>query len=181
MNEYLEKFSVQQIDTVNKAVTMAEELVGNAYKLSVTQWLRNRYDIKTLVDLNADEIVDGPFAQIVRYRGRRKNTELGSASYDFYKICLHDHTILAALRRNHGLKLLPFCLYIVTHELIHIVRFSRFLVGFTANREEKLEEESQVHKETHDTLASVRMPGLIETFEFYKNWREPVEEVNNAG
>jgi hypothetical protein len=180
MIEELEKFNARQIDTVNKAVTMAEELVGNAYKLSVNQWLRNRYDIKTLVDLNADEIADGPFAQIVRYRGRRKNTELGSATYDFYKICLHDHAILSVLRQEERLRLMPFCLYIITHELIHIVRFSRFLVGFNANKEEKMEEESQVHKETHRTLAPVQMAGLQETFDFYKNWREPVEEVNSA-
>ena len=44
-----------------------------------------------------------------------------------------------------------------------------------------MEEESQVHKETHRTLAPVQMAGLQETFDFYKNWRDPVEEVNNAG
>lgn len=159
---------------------MAEELVGNTYKLSVNQWLRNRYDIKTLVDLTDSEIVDGPFAQIIRYRGQRKNTVLGSAKYDFYKICLQDHTILSTVQGSPELGLLPLCLYILTHELIHIVRFSRFLVNFEAKVHEKLAEETTVHKETHRILADVRMEGLSGTFDFYENWRNPIETVNNA-
>ena len=41
------------------------------------------------------------------------------------------------------MQLFPFCLYIVTHELIHIVRFSKFLQRFDASPSEKLSEDEK--------------------------------------
>jgi len=79
----MEKFSLDQIKTVNEAVAVSEEVVCNFYKMSTNQWLRHRYDVKTLIDLDGSEIVDGPFAQIIRYKGQRKDTSLGSSTYDF--------------------------------------------------------------------------------------------------
>ncbi len=88
-------FSPNQIKIVNNAVAMAEELVSNHYKMSASQWLGPRYDVKTLAELINAEIIDGPFAQIIRYRGQRRNTSLGSATYDFYKICLEDTILIS--------------------------------------------------------------------------------------
>ncbi|MFZ5573484.1 MAG: hypothetical protein ACOZF0_24030 [Thermodesulfobacteriota bacterium] len=177
MNGKLEKFTPAQLDDVNQAVSVSEELVGNYYKLSINQWLRHRYDVKTLDGLEPMEIVHGPFAQIVRYKGRKKDAFLGSSVYDFYKICLQDHAILAALREHPALTLFPFCLYIVTHELVHIIRFSRFLVGFDANPEEKLLEESRVHQETHQILRGVQITGMPKTFSFFRNWGLPLDSL----
>ncbi len=174
----LEKFDKAQLDVVNQAVNVSEELVGNYYKLSVNQWLRHRYDVKTLVGLEPVEIVHGPFAQIIRYKGQKKNAFLGSSVYDFYKICLQDHAILAALKQKPKLSLFPFCLYIVTHELIHIVRFSRFLVGFEANPEEKLLEESRVHQETHRMLKNVQIAGMVRAFSFFRTWGLPLDSIH---
>ena len=67
--EKKKQFNRKQIAAVNNAVTMAEELVSNYYKLSATQWLRQKYDVKTFADLTPKERVNGPFAQIVRYTG----------------------------------------------------------------------------------------------------------------
>ena len=86
-------FNPEQIGIVNKAVALAEELVSNYYKMSASQWLHRRYDIKTLTELAPDEVVEGPFAQIVRYEGRQPHRALGSSTYDLYKICLQDHAI----------------------------------------------------------------------------------------
>ena len=176
----LEKFNAEQIRIVNDSVDMAEEIVSNFYKMSVNQWLRLKYDIKTAVDLGPDEIVDDPFAQIIRYVGYRKDRALGSSAYDFYKICLQDHSILSGLKKSPGLKLFPFILYIVTHELVHIVRFSRFLQGFDASPEEKMAEEIRVHEKTHLILIGVRVPGMAEVLEFYKKWRIPMEDMMNS-
>ena len=96
-------FSPRQIEIVNNAVAMAEELVSNYYKMSASQWLGPRYDVRTLAQLIKEEIIDGPFAQIIRYRGQRRNTSLGSATYDFYKICLQDHTIRSTLDGTPGI------------------------------------------------------------------------------
>ncbi|HPA15218.1 MAG TPA: hypothetical protein PKV75_08100 [Desulfobacterales bacterium] len=175
----LKRFSTTQIRVLNNSVAMAEELTSNFYKMSASQWLRPKYDIRTLDQLRAEEIVHGPFAQIIRYKGQRKNTSLGSLTYDFYKICLQDHSILAALKQSSELKFFPFTLYIVTHELIHIVRFSKFLQNFEASPEEKIEEEIRVHKETHEILRGVRVQGLSDIFSFYNKWNIPFDGIRS--
>jgi hypothetical protein len=174
------QFSSAQLKIVNSSVEMAEELVSNFYKLSASQWGRRRYDIKTLANLNSEEILDGPFAQIIRYVGQHKNSSLGSSTYDFYKICLQDHSISDALNTNTGLELFPFTLYIITHELIHIVRFTKFLQNFDALPDEKIKEEVRVHKKTHEILKPAKIVGLPEVFEFYSNWHIPLEGLRNT-
>jgi len=171
-------FSPEQLAVITQAVGIAEELVSNHYKMSASQWLRPKFDVKTLAELEATEIIEGPFAQIVRYKGQPRKASLGSATYDFYKICLQDHTILEALRRHPRLNLLGFAVYIITHELIHIVRFSRFLQGFDASPAERLAEEKRVHDRTHEILIPVRLPGLPEVLDFYKDWREVCDKID---
>jgi hypothetical protein len=160
----LKKFNENQIEIINNSVALAEELVSEHYKMSASQWLRGRYDVKTLADLTADEIVHGPFAQIIRYEAKKKDTFLGSSTYDFYKICLQDHAILAALARTPQMQLFSFSLYILTHELIHIVRFGQFLQNFNATEDEKLEEETRVHEQTYQILKPLRIPVLMKFF-----------------
>lgn len=168
-------FSPEQIQTINKAVEMAEELVSNHYKMSERQWLHPKYDIKTHADLAPGEIISGPFAQIIRYKGKKESASLESASYDYYKICLQDHSILSIIEASAGIKLFPFLLYIITHELIHIVRFSRFIQRFDASPEEKMAEESRVHQLTHDILKTKNIEGLSEVMAFYQKWRIPID------
>jgi hypothetical protein len=172
-------FGSEQIKIVNEAVAMAEELVSNYYKMSANQWLGPRYDVKTLTELKPEEIINGPFAQIIRYKGRRKNTSLGSATYDFYKICLQDHTIRSTLELTSGIELFPFSLYIITHELIHIVRFSKFLQSFEATDRERMVEEKRVHQRTHAILKPVQVKGLQHVLEFYNDWRVPYEGLRD--
>ena len=175
----LNRFGPEQIKIVNNAVAMAEELVSNFYKMSASQWLGPRYDVKTLSDLSLEEIIHGPFAQIIRYKGRRKNTSLGSATYDFYKICLQDHTIQATLEMAPGIELFPFSLYIITHELIHIVRFSKFLQNFEASERERMAEEKRVHLRTHELLKPVQVTGLANVLKFYNDWHVPYEGLRD--
>jgi len=163
--------------TVNESVAMAEELVSEYYKMSASEWLRPKYDVKTRIDLAPDETVPGPFAQVIRYEGRLENASLGSSTYDFYKICLQDHEILAALDQNTELKLLPFLLYIVTHELIHIVRFRKFIQMFNASPEERMREEAKVHELTHEILHPLSLAGLDEVLHFYIKWRNPIDVI----
>lgn len=167
----LETFSDQQIVTVNQMVGLAEDIVSEHYKMSQAQWLRNRYDVLTLAQLDASEIVHGPYAQIVRYSGRKMQSQLGSEAFDFYKICLQDHSIIRALRENRSLRLEPFMLYIITHELIHVIRFGQFIQFFDAGETQRNEEERLVHQRTVDILKKSSMTGLDRVFSFYKRHR----------
>jgi hypothetical protein len=157
---------------------MAEELVSNHYKMSANQWLRRRYDFRTRVDLSPDEIISGPFAQIIRYEGKKNDRFLGSSSYDFYKVCLQDHEILAVLDSSPDIELFPFSLYITTHELIHIVRFSKFLCNFVASPAEKMAEEARVHEKTRRILQEVSVPGMARVLKFYEKWHTPLDTLS---
>jgi hypothetical protein len=175
--ETLEKFNPSQIGIINEAAAMAEELVSNFYKLSASQWLRFRYDIKTLADLGGNEIVHGPFAQVIRYEGKRKDRDLRSSKYDLYRICVQDHTILSKLKQSSEIELFPFTLYIITHELIHVIRFCKFLQNFDASPEEKMAEEKRVHEKTHEILSPVRVPGMETVLCIYREWRTAFDRL----
>lgn len=165
----LETFSREQLKIVNSSVEMAEEVVSDFYKMSSSQWLRSRYDVKTLTDLKTPEIVDGPFAQIVKYGGHKKDSSLGSGSFDLYKICLQDHAILHELRKQPELKLYSFLLYIVVHELVHIVRFGKFNQHFDASTKDRESEETMVHELTFEILKNIKLEGLRKIISLYHN------------
>jgi hypothetical protein len=175
----LQHFQEGELKIVDEAVTIAEEVSSNAYKMSSAEWRGQRYDIKTLADLSPDEVVHGPFAQIIRYVGRKTKTSLSSSEYDFYKICLQDHAILSALNEFPELRLLPFTLYIVTHELIHVIRFTKFLQAFDASEREKIIEEARVHNKTKALLRRAQTPGLGAVFEFYRAWQWPLDDLRD--
>jgi hypothetical protein len=172
-------FNTNEIQVVNQSVELAEELVSDHYKLSTSQLSRLNYDIKTLQELTSEEIVADHFAQIVRYAAKRKDTLLDTSVKDFYKICLQDHAILATVNQNSELNLLAFVLYIVSHELIHVIRFRHFLQHFDAPVNERLSEEIRVHAETHDVLNRIKIDGLQPVLNFYQNWRKPPHDLLN--
>jgi len=171
-NKGLKRFNDQDIRTVNESVSRAEDLVSSYYKMSSSQLLELKYDIKTLADLGDDEIVHGPFAQVIRYKVKRKETSTASSTYDFYKICIQDHAVLSKLKRSPEIKLFPFMLYIVVHEMIHIVRFCKFLQHFEASSKEKIAEEIRVHEHTREIIKPVTVEGMEEILQFYRKWCE---------
>lgn len=174
-------FNAEQIVIVGRAADLAEELVNDFYKMSSSQWLHQRYDIKTLRELTSEEIVHGPFAQVVRYQAQKKDSFLGSAYYDFYKICLQDHTICSVLEPPFEMPLYPLMVYIIVHELVHIVRFSKFLQSFQASEDEKMQEEARVHRMTRLLLKPFKSNDSNDStdfqavFTFFKSWHTPLD------
>ncbi|MCK4389710.1 MAG: hypothetical protein KAV83_05680 [Desulfobacterales bacterium] len=175
----LQRFQESELEIVNEAVAIAEEVTSNAYKMSSAEWRGQHYDVKTLADLTPDEVVHGPFAQIIRYVGRKTETSLTSSEFDFYKICLQDYTILSALERFPDLGLFPFAVYIVSHELIHVIRFTKFLQAFDASAKEKILEEARVHEKTRAILRPAQIPGMRAVFDFYSAWQGPLEDLKD--
>lgn len=169
MSKYFNREELQKVD---EAVKISEELVNNFFKMSSGQWLRNRYDIKTAGDLDRHEHVQGPFAQVIKYEARKKEIPLGSSSYTLYKVCLQDDAILSTVQKK-DLLLEPFLLYILSHELVHIIRFSKYKQRYENKNESDvtLDEERQVHLLTYEILKPFPISGLMKVFEFYKDWR----------
>jgi hypothetical protein len=141
--------------------------------MSSAQWLRNRYDIRAARDLTEEETVQGPFAQVVGYEARKKDTALTSSVFTFYRICIQDPAILRTLASRADLRLFPFLVYIVVHELVHVVRFGKFITMYESASEPDtvMDEEKRVHDLTHRILGEVAVPGMDRVLEHYSNWR----------
>lgn len=166
-------FKPGQLETVRHAMSVSEDIISDWFQLTISSWKKYRYDLRTLCDLSAKEIVPAAFAQIVRY-GRPVPPD-GLREGDFYSICLQDHNILAALGREPRLKLLPLLIYVITHELVHIVRFYKFVQFFHADAAQREDEETRVHQLTYEILRTSQAPDLPLILEFYSNHREKVD------
>jgi hypothetical protein len=79
--------------------------------------------------------------------------------------------ILKALQREEDTAFLPLVIYILTHELIHIVRFNRFEQRFYAIPEEKEREEIRVHAITYDILKGLRYGGMSSVLDSFSKSR----------
>lgn len=153
-------FTSAEILLLRKAIEIAEEVTSNHHKISTSQWRQYRYDIQSLRDLAPEEITDLAFAQIRRYVRAPEQRSSASRHGEFFKICLQDHVIRRATERDRPILLLPLATYIVTHELIHVIRFSRFLQRFQTDSSECDREEQRVHSQTHSLLKSQKIEGL---------------------
>ena len=131
------RFHQQHKELLQEATVIAEELTSDYFKLSLSHWRRARYDILTLEALEQQEISPHALALVAKYHGCHRDRLLKSAVFDFYRICLQDHNILKALDACPDLSLLSLMLYIITHELVHVVRFSQFQALFEAPEEQK--------------------------------------------
>ncbi len=160
-------FSDTEKRVLCQAAVIAEDMTSDFYKLSHSRWLRSRYDILTLRDLKAEEISPHALALVARYAGRPADCLLKSAAFDYYRVCLQDHNILEALRRGPGLAPLPLFCYVLTHELVHIVRFSLFEARFEASDRERAAEEREVHRLTQAILAPLRFLELKPVIAYY--------------
>ncbi len=167
----MQSFTPSEINAVSDALEVAEEVTANFYKFSGGQWKRFHYDIKTLLSLKGEEITNDAFALL--NKGIRVIDEFESITKkrDFYYICLQDHQILKALNRDNYLGLFPLLVYILTHELVHVVRFCSYLQRFGLSSEEREKEERVVHATTFDILNGLPMNRLGYVLESYKDHR----------
>ncbi len=158
----LKYFDNKQLGTLGDALDIAEDMTSNYFKLSLSQWKRHPFDVKTLPSLLGEDIKDNAFALLKRYMasGNGEKAPLYKR-HESYLICLMDHHILKALQRDRDLKLLPLLAYVLTHELVHIVRFCKFQVRFDTQEENsRTNEENIVHQTTYEILKGLSLPNL---------------------
>ena len=164
-------FEAEEIGILALAVEISEELISEFYKISTSEWKRYRYDIQSLKDLAEEEVTDIAFAQIRRYLRRMGEKTRGSEPGDFFKICIQDHVIRKAVERDPDIGFFALTTYIVIHELIHVVRFAKFLQRFDSTPAEQDAEEKRVHAITFDLLQKRRIQGLTEVLAAFQDCR----------
>lgn len=164
-------FSIAELGQVARAMEVAEESVSDHFHISDTSWLRYPYELRTLAELSPAEINGKALAQVLRMRKPPRAGRL--RAQDFYRICLQDHNFLRLIKRESaGELMLPLLIYVLAHELVHVVRFYRFQHLFEAEPHERAREEAKVHAITAQTLRKVRLPHLDRVLEFYEEHGE---------
>jgi len=116
-------FTLPQRSLVFRALGEAEARIAGYYCIPPFRWEQLRYDLLTRVDYGWEPLPDPMLARLRCFEsiGRRR-------PFDFYRIELNDQTILAAAERENLLRdLYPFLVFILTHEMVHLVRLSSIL------------------------------------------------------
>jgi undecaprenyl pyrophosphate synthase len=167
-------FTPGEIRLVDKALEISEELTCNHYHISTGNWKKYGFEVSNLVQLQEEEITPHGLAQIARYV-RPFPSRMPSHLRDYYRICLQDHNILRVLERNNGIELFPLMVYVLTHELVHVIRFRKFLQRFDVDQVEKEIEEEKVHQTTYGILKPLRAINLNPIFDSYAGYRCPIE------
>lgn len=139
---------------IQRAAFLAEGLTQRYFGLSEDIWKRNPYGIFTLEEVNGALSSPNAFANVIRYESRRDTLGKDSRKYR-YGVVLHDPNILLALLRSSRHDLWTLGLFVLTHELAHIVRFRNFGVDFFASETDRDNEEGAVHGMTREILSGV--------------------------
>lgn len=147
-------FTRSDLTTISRAAALAERLTMGYFGLPQEEWKLNPYGIFTRKEVDASLHETDVFANVIRYR-RPKLERRTAPPEEKYGIVLQDPNILLALLRSSEHDLWTLGLFILTHELIHIVRFRRFDVDFFASQEDARKEELIVHEITREMLAGV--------------------------
>lgn len=167
-------FDHSDLTTVREAAQRAEELSFDYFRLDSSFMENIAYEHRTLAELKDHEIIDHGFAQLVRYRLGPHKSSRHLCSNKLYSICLQDHRILDVVKNRHdGVRLKPLLLYIMTHEMIHIIRFSKFNHDFNASLFMREEEEKSVHTITYKILRQLADPGVSCVLDHYTPFRKP--------
>ncbi|MBN2123203.1 MAG: hypothetical protein JW821_02825 [Deltaproteobacteria bacterium] len=164
-------FKGEDIQTLSEALEISEDRTGNHFKFSFGQWKRHRYEVKTLMHLKKHEIVPETFACLNKCSIVPKEFEFRTKGRDFYRICLQDDQILKAVQRDRNTCLISLLVYVLTHELVHIVRFCSFNQRFDVRAEGRDREERIVHRTTYEILRDLSLPHMDHILESYSNHR----------
>ncbi len=145
------QFSSGQRNLAINALDEAEEHISRYYCIPPHRWQHLRYDLVTRQDTEWEPLPDEALARVQQIA---KVPSKGKELFDFYRIQLNDPTILsAAERENLGDGFYHFLVYILTHEMVHLVRLSSIIGHDRATPFFCDSEERRVQKVSHQILS----------------------------
>lgn len=139
-------FTQKDISTISKAAALAENLTQQYFN-SAEEWKREPYLLFTLQQVGKQLYERHAFANVIQV------TPKSASARSRYGIILQDPNILLALLRSHFHDLWTLGLFVLTHEMVHILRFRKYNVDFFASQHERDKEEKIVHAITREILA----------------------------
>jgi hypothetical protein len=157
----VQHFSNPQRSLIFQALNEAEERIAGYYCIPPFRWEQLRYDLLTQADHGWE-----PFPEPMLARVRCLQRVSVRKPFNFYRIELHDQSILSAAERECWTRdLYPFFVYILTHEMVHMVRLSSILdpaSGATVPWDES--EESRVQGISRKILTESNFQSILEKF-----------------
>jgi hypothetical protein len=136
----------------------AEERTSRYYCIPPYRWQQLKYDLVTRQDCEWEPLPDETLARVQQLHYVLPKQD---SIYDFYRIQLNDPGILtAAQRENLEPDFYPFLVYILTHEMVHLVRLSTILPHAGEIRPSMEEEESRVQKVAFRILSNALDKGM---------------------
>ncbi len=157
------QFSRKQRDLAIQAVDEAEERTGGYYCIPPHRWTGLRYDLLTCQDQEWRPLPESALAQVqLMQRASQNRANLNC----FYRIQLNDPTILNAVHRERlTSSFYPFLVYILTHEMVHLVRLTSILENPAALPPLDESEERRVQRISHQILnRSSQFHPILEKF-----------------
>ena len=149
-------FTEADLRTISRAAALAEKLTQAYFDLAPDEWKEHPYAILTQKQVGPPLFEQDIFAQVIRYRARVERSKTDRpGQMEKYGVVLQDPNILLALLRSTMHDLWTLGLFILTHELTHIVRFWKCQVDFFAPVEERDIEETRVQGITQEILSGV--------------------------
>jgi hypothetical protein len=158
-------FTTSDLLTVRRAAALAERLTADHFRFGHVEWTKNPYRVFTRKEVGESFQVNSAFAHLVECEPRPlKNSS--SRRKPRFGVVLMDPNILRAVLRSSQEDLWTLSLFIMTHELIHIVRFERGEADFTAQGREREIEERTVYDITGRILAGAsNTEGLLRRYQ----------------
>jgi len=160
-------FTLEHTGVLAKSARTAVRMAEEHFNIPSLPSRSYPFQIATLGELDPEEISGDRFARLVLYErpGAR-------ASERRYRICLQDNIILRRIEEEKPSILLhDLLLYVLLHEIIHVIRFQREELDFEAPEHERMSEERIVHQLTHDILADFDSSGMRILLERYSPYR----------
>jgi len=173
-------FNKKQYFLVKESLEIAETLAENFFKVDLADFEQFPFDIQTLANLHEAEKTRRALAQVCKYEYMKTGPQWKAGTKEFYRICLQDDKILRRARKETQELLKPLLLYVVTHELIHVIRFSMDPGKFHLHPKEKRIEERNVHRMTYELLTPFQDPGVELLLNHYRRWWEKGENFFGA-
>jgi hypothetical protein len=161
-------FDRKQRFWVGEALERAEELAESFFGVDLGDCDRFPFDLQTLAHLRGPEKTRRALAQVCKYEYGKKELSRRDAKKAFYRICLQDDKILKSASEENPALLKPLLLYIVAHELIHVIRFSMDPIKFHLSPRDRHAEEKSVHRITYDLLQPIQDSKIEVLLERYR-------------
>jgi hypothetical protein len=166
------QFDLHQLALLTRAIRRGEELVADHYRIPMLPCKQYPYEVVTLSEIQGPERAREALAHLVVYERSRP-----AGAEHLYRICLQDDAILRRAGSEGDDWLCALLVYVLTHELVHVVRFQRAEQSYQAPASTRQREEDEVHRITLGLLRSGAEPRWERLNELYGNPVVPAQVI----